>query len=476
MRRLGIIIPVTVALLGTGMVATAIIGPSRLVSIVQSKVAPSSDNKSHASQPKSSPLGRAELAPDQKDTLRLPADVVQTLGITTGAVKAPDRSRHLVLSGSLALDTNRLAHVHTRFPGEVVDLGTVAEKSSGTNGGSAIKRPLRFGDAVEKGQLLAVLWSSDLGEKKSEYIDVLSRLHMEKETLARQETLFKDEATPERNLREARRAVESSQIAVARSERTLRSWRLSDQEIAAIRTEAQAMHARDARLDPDREKSWARVELRAPLSGIILEINLAVGDIVATDTDLFKIADMSTLRVWSYVYEEDLPVLLSLPRPIRWTVHLKSDPQAAPIVGTADQIGNIIDPNQHTALVVGQVDNPEGRMRAGQFITTEIELPSDPDEVTIPISALVEDGQESIVFLQPDAGQPVYAMRRVTVARRAGNLAYLRDGRSPSSGRASTGERSGKDALRPGQKVVTSGAVELRAALSGLQDDATPGD
>src|SRR5512135_1255363 len=168
---------------------------------------------------------RAELVPNRPDTLRVPDDVVRT----------PTRSRTLVLSGSLVLDTHHLAHVHTRFAGEVIELGTVEEPSQGTDGGRTARRPLRFGDRVEKGQLLAILWSSDLGEKKSEYVDALSQLRLDKETLARLEALFRDEATPERNVRESRRAVEADEIAVARAERTLRSWRLTDAEIAAGR-------------------------------------------------------------------------------------------------------------------------------------------------------------------------------------------------------------------------------------------------
>lgn len=466
---------VAVAALTAGVM---VVGPSRVPSLLRSTIASVSKPKMPRREVRRLPEpNRAELVSGVSNALRLPPDVVKTLGISTAVVRAPERARSLTLSGSLALDTNRLAHVHTRFAGEVVELGTIADPTQGTDGGKPLMRPLRFGDTVEKGQLLAVLWSSDLGEKKSEYVEALSRVRMEKETLARQETLFKDEATPERNLREARRAVESTEIAVARVERTLRSWRLSEAEIAAIRTEAEAMHTKDAkvaRLDPKQEKAWARVELRAPLAGTILEVNLTVGDIVATDADLFKIADMQLLRVWAYLYEEDLPTLLALPRPIRWTIRLKSDPLAPPIFGTAEKIGDLIDPNQHTALVVGQVENKDGRMRAGQFITAQVELPPTLGEMETPIAALVEDGQESVVFIQPDPAEPVYSMRKIDVTHRSGRTACVcgSGGRSLRFDASAAASRAGDNFLKPGDRVVVSGAVELRAALLGLQDDA----
>src|SRR5438093_792732 len=60
-----------------------------------------------------------------KETLEVPALVVKRLGVRTAAVKQATSPRPLPpLSGSLALDTNFLAQVHSRFAGEVVSLGT----------------------------------------------------------------------------------------------------------------------------------------------------------------------------------------------------------------------------------------------------------------------------------------------------------------------------------------------------------------
>jgi membrane fusion protein, heavy metal efflux system len=407
-------------------------------------------------------LPRVSLAEGVPDAICVPEDVIRSFGIRMAPTHESSQPRTLNLTGSLAFDTNRLAHVHTRFVGEVVELGKIPDSSEGTEGGRPSLRPLRFGDHVDKGQLLAVLWSSDLGEKKSEYVDSLSRLKLEQETLARLEGLYKDEAITERNLREARHNVEADEIAVARAERTLRAWRLTDEEIAAIRSEADMIRKRKASHDSPVEKSWARVELRAPLAGTVLEKNLAVGDIVDTAADLFKIADLSQLRVWAHVYEEDLPTLLALPKPIRWTICLKSDPTAAPLVGRVEKIGDIIDPNQHTALVIGQVDNPGGRMRAGQFVTATVVLPPTFGEVEVPVTAVVDDGEETVVFVQPDPRQTIFVMRRGTLLRRIGPSAYVR-GRAVSPGAPET------LSIRPGNLVVSSGAIELKSALGQLQ-------
>src|SRR5256885_12959561 len=116
----------------------------------------------------------AKLRRLDEKTLAVPCAVRRALDIRTTEVVTASRPRTLPpLTGCLALDTNRLVRVHTRFAGEVVSLG----KTGG--------RPLRCGDKVSKGQPLAIVWSKDLGEKKSELADALSRLRIDRSILDR---------------------------------------------------------------------------------------------------------------------------------------------------------------------------------------------------------------------------------------------------------------------------------------------------
>ncbi|GIW85833.1 MAG: hypothetical protein KatS3mg108_0157 [Isosphaeraceae bacterium] len=423
------------------------------------------------SRPVSDPpvAGQVALVPGQPGRVEIPESVIEALGIRTVPVRRPTQPQSLELIGTLALDTDRLVHVHTRFTGEVVELGTIEEPGSPATAGEVVRRPIRYGDRVERGQLLAVLWSTELGEKKSEYVDALSRLRLERETLARLEALYQNDATPERNVREARRDVEAAEIAVARAERTLRAIRLSEEEIAAIRAEAELLGRDRGSRESQLERDWARVELRSPLTGTILEKNLTVGDIVEPTADLFKIADLSQLAIWAHIYEDDLPTILALDWPIPWSVRLKSEPDRLLASNWIERIGNIIDPIQHTAPVLGRVANPDGRLRAGEFVVATIEIPPPPDVVEVPIDALVEDGRQSVVFVQPDPSRSVYERCRVEVIRRFEDRAYLRGlPRTP-------GIPEEREPPRVGDAVVVSGAVELWAAYERLEAEGRAG-
>ena len=105
---------------------------------------------------------------------------------------------------------------------------------------------------------------------------------------------------------------------------------------------------------------------------------------------------------------------------------------APPIQGPIEEIGYLIDPNQHTAVVKGYINNPEGALRAGQFVSATVNLPPPPDVVEVPLTALAEDGKQSCVFVQPDPDQPRYTMRRVQVTHRFEKTAYVRSSLKPA--------------------------------------------
>jgi len=410
----------------------------------------------------------AELVPNDPETLQVPDDVVLALGVRTTKVITAPPPEPLKLDGSLFLDANRMVHVHTRFAGEVVELGELEATAPAAGGPTGeewhLSRPIRFGDQVKKGQLLAVVWSKELGEKKSELVENLSRLRLDEEKAKRLEELLAKGAVPERSVKEAERNVESDLIAVARIERTLRSWRLSEDEINVIRAEAEKVHKHKGQWGKELEGTWARVEVRAPIGATVVEKNVAVGDFVTTDADMFKIADLIRLDVLAHVYEEDLPEIEKLPKDQRrWTIFLRTDPRAKPLEGSFEQIGNIIDPNQHTALTMGWVDNSSGRLRVGQFVTAQIKLPAGSLEVAVPNSAVIDEDGTSLVFVQTDPKKHQYTRRRVTVLHRRDDSAHISSDPPPEE------KKLGARGLVAGELVVTVGGVEMAAELDSLR-------
>src|SRR4051794_815063 len=124
-QKVGSILGVALLLGSIGVAALSLGGGSQ----VQAWLAPTGSSSERAARANHDSV--AELVPGQPDTLYLPPDVAQKLGIRTAAVQKATQVRSLVLAGSLALESNRLARVHTRFAGEVVELGSAPEPTTG---------------------------------------------------------------------------------------------------------------------------------------------------------------------------------------------------------------------------------------------------------------------------------------------------------------------------------------------------------
>ena len=85
--------------------------------------------------------------------------------------------------------------------------------------------------------------------------------------------------------------------------------------------------------------------------------------------------------------------------------------------------------------------------------TSCVELPAPAGEVEIPAEGLVEDGRQSVVFVRSTSDPSLLIRHRVKVARRFRDVVYL------------TAEPGG---VRPGNEVVTSGALLLNEAMNEL--------
>jgi cobalt-zinc-cadmium efflux system membrane fusion protein len=437
----------------------------------------------HIQADKPGPAAAPELVAGDAGTIRLPAEMLAPLGIQAREVqpRGIPKSRVLVLPGSTALDPTRLVRIRVRFaPAEVVLIGKVQEFNSST--GRNEVRELRTGDRVKKGDVLAVFFSADVGSKKNDLLEGLIQLELDQKVLDGMEKA--KDAIPQVRYDAQLRTVYADRNAVTRALNNLKVWNIPQDEIDAIREEARKIAADKnawfktpegrwvkgekqdkGKADPDRknENPWGRVTLRAPIDGIIVERNIVPHEIVQDPTTIvFQIAQVDRLLVIANAPEDELPNLNALkPEERVWTV--KAVAATVDVKGPWEEISYLIDPIQHTAVIKGHIDNAGEKLRAGQFITAAITLPSTTGEMAVPAAAVVEEDGKSFVFLQPDPKQPIYRQRRVLVVRRSPEAVHIR---SPLSAEE---ERKGSHPLRTGDRVITSGAVELKAILDDLK-------
>ncbi len=219
-----------------------------------------------------------------------------------------------------------------------------------------------------------------------------------------------------------------------------------------------------------------RVELKAPFDATIVERNVALHEIVVDGTtNLFVLAQVDRIAVIANAPEDDLPLLQQLSFKQRhWSIKTVGAPTDKEFVGPIDEIGYLIDPNQHTAVVKGYINNIKDqdgswRLRAGQFVSVTVHLDPPKGVVEIPMNAVVDDGKQCVVFVQPDASRPEYVLRRVLVTHRFDDTAFVR---SELSDEQKLIKKEDKDQgvrapepLVPGERVITAGVLELKKEL-----------
>lgn len=444
-----------------------------------------------------------DLVKDKPHTLLVPEDVRASLGIRKGGkdqvevVKAPTETRPLTLYGSTALNPSTLVRIRARFaPCEVVKIGqhSMFPGEVGNPSWQTETRELRPGDRVQKGDVLGVFFSVDVGSKKNDLLDALVQYELDQKIY--DNMTERSAALPQIQIDQQWSKVQSDRNAINRALNNLKVWNIPQEEIDALHEEARKI-AKDKNAwfktpegrwvkgekqgvtghDPDKENDnpWGKVTLRAPFDGIIVERNVTVHEIVQDPTtNLFQIAQVDRLLVVANAPEDELPTLNALtPEQRVWSVRTVGAVSATGLKGPIEEIGYLIDPNQHTAIIKGYINNPKEQIRAGQFVSCTIQIPPPKDVVEIPINAVVEDGKYSVVFVQPDPTKPYYTMRRVKLEHRFEKTAFVRSKPFDKREQLTAEEKEQGflplEPLRPGERILRTGVGELKAALLDLE-------
>ena len=96
-------------------------------------------------------------------------------------------------------------------------------------------------------------------------------------------------------------------------------------------------------------------------------------------------------------------------------------------------------------------------IRGGQYVTATVNIPPPRDVVEIPVHALVDDGRQSLVFVQPDAAKHQFTMRRIQVTHRFDRSVFVKATPIPKDEQLTDREEKEgllpQEPLRPGERV-----------------------
>lgn len=321
-------------------------------------------------------------------------------GIQTITVKSSSVPDYLVLPAHIEADPTRVVHV---FP---------------PAGGRIVEMKVRPSDHVEKGQLLALLESSDLSRAVADYHKAKVDAEVKQQALTRAEDLLTHNAIAQKDYQQAH----------------------GDAKIAEAELEATAQHIRDLGMDPDHASTELRVV--APRSGVILDIGASTGEYsksLDAPQPLCTIADISTVWALGDIYERDFATL-------KMGAEAQVTLDAYPNQHWAGRVGvlyDVVDPATRTLHLRVVLENPDRRIKPAMFGSIRV-LRSSSAGILIPASAVIREGNEAHVFVSKGNGR--FERRTVKL------------------GRALDGSIEILSGISQGDSIVSEGALLLRAA------------
>ena len=289
----------------------------------------------------------------------------------------------LKANGNVTPDVNRTIHVTSQGSGRVVDL------------------KVRLGDYAQKGQVLLTIHSADLAGSFSDYQKALADERLAKKGLDRAQLLYSHGALAEKDQQQAEDTEEKARLDVQNAEQ----------------------HVRILGGDPAHPSSM--IELRAPVSGTIVEQNISGFEGIKSldnSPNLFTIADLTQVWVVCDVYENDLGDVH-----VGDTAELRLNAYPEKVFhGKVADISRVLDPTTRSAKVRIVLPNEDGWLRPGMFAVATFRSRKAQPRVVVPSTAVMRLQDKDWVFRKD--GQKFRRIEVRTQGASADGMQQIQDG------------------------------------------------
>lgn len=355
-------------------------------------------------QPQEEDDNIVHLGPNAPELKQMTVEPVRTIPVPSDEVTAPAK---------IAANPNRVGHAVLPAPGRIVRV------------------LVKLGDSVNRGQPLVTLESPAITDAEFGYTQAESAVRQSELALAKAEAdlsrltdLFEHQAVAQKEVLAAKTTVALSKSALDQAQST--------REQARRRLELLGLKA---------GQFQQTITLPAPVSGKVLAVNVVDGEFRNEITaPLVTIADLS--RVWA---TSDVPE-----SKIRYckiggmaSLELIAFPGET-FRARVTRIADTVDGETRTIEVSAELDNASGRLRPEMFGTVRF-ADGTTTEPWVPDAAVVRVNDQDFVFIE------------VALGRFRSTLVEV--------GKHHDGGFAIAKGLKPGDRVVTKGAVYLKAAL-----------
>jgi cobalt-zinc-cadmium efflux system membrane fusion protein len=334
-------------------------------------------------------------------TLRIDREMLRDLRITTSKVEEHRGGESSSLLGELGVNQNAYAEVSAPLEARVVSLRAVE------------------GQRVRNGDVLATLESGELAKARGDLATAQARRDLAQRTLDRKRSLNTEQIVPTREVQEAENELIGADAQVRAAQASLRSLGAPDEAVNGA--------------------SASTLILRSPITGVVLERTIALGQTADPSKPLFRIGDVSTLWLTVHAFERDA-VRLAKGAPAR--IIFAAIPGRT-FQGSVALIGQSVDPDSRTVAVRIDLANRDGLLRPGMSATAWLPVGEQGTLLAVPAAAVQRVRDRWCVFIPKD--DRTFEIRPI------------------GRGRDIAGEVEILSGVRAGEPIVVDGAFLLKA-------------
>lgn len=332
-------------------------------------------------------------------TVKISAGKQQLIGVRTDVVKREPLSRTIRAVAQVQVDETKIARIHVKIAGWVEKVNVDY-----------------IGKLVRKGQPLFSLYSPDLVATQQEYL--IAR---------RGEKDLSSSPFPD--------VSKGAESLFAATRERLRLWDITDEQIKNLDETGQVNRT---------------MTMYSPIDGFVMKREVFERTYVTPETELYEIADFSTVWVNAEIYEYEVPYVKVGQSAEMSLSYFPGKSYAGKIV----YIYPTVDPVTRTVRVRVEFPNPQFELKPEMFAEVQLKLGYGTQTV-VPQEAVLDSGSQQIVFVVMENGY--FEPRKVELGPRLGDQVIILSG------------------LKPGETIVTSGNFlidsesRLKNAMGGMK-------
>jgi len=197
-------------------------------------------------------------------------------------------------------------------------------------------------------------------------------------------------------------------------------------------------------LDPIAEGATAsHLLVKAPFAGTVLEKHAVRSERVGPQTQMFVVADLSTVWVQADVFEADLPLVRGLKnKPVVFRSMVAG---VAERMATVISTGDLFDKSSRTLTLTAEAANTDRLLKPGMFVEIGFDTEDPTPVLQVPANAVLRNENKPFLFVQ--SGDDCFRRAEVALGRTAGDKVEITAG------------------IKAGDRIVVRGGFVLKSEL-----------